>query len=73
MNTGIQAISGTLQAGKIKKTVLHRVPAGEEWKIPLIESLLEVQSGASQILFDEDENDPGVNISRDFLRYICIT
>ena len=73
VDTGIQAIPGTLQLKEIKKTVLHRVPSGEEWKIPLLESLLEVQSGASEILFDKEENDTGVNISRDILHSICIT
>ena len=47
LNTGIQAIPGTPQLNEIKKTVIRIVPAGEEWKIPLIESSLEVQSGAS--------------------------
>ena len=73
VDTGIQAIPGTLQLKEIKKTVLHRVPSGEERKIPLLESLLDVQSGASEILFDEEESDTGVNIPRDILHSICIT
>ena len=73
VNTGLQAIPGTLQSEAIKKHILHDVPIGEEWKIPLIHSLLEVQAGATQILFDEDDCGGTETLARDILHNICVT
>ena len=73
VNTGLQAIPGTLQSEAIKKHILHDVPIGEEWKIPLIHSLLEVQAGATQILFDDDDCGGTETLSRDILHNICVT
>ena len=73
VNTGLQAIPGTLQSELVKKHILHDVPIGEEWKIPLIHSLLEVQAGATQILFDEDDCGGTETLPRDILHNICVT
>ena len=34
---------------------VYRIPEGEEWRLPLIESLLEVKAGNWDIEFDEEE------------------
>ena len=35
---------------------MYKIPEGEEWRVPLIESLLEVKAGNWAIEFDEEED-----------------
>ena len=62
-----------INPGVTKKNILdsyrvYKIPEEEEWRIPLIESLLEVKSGNWAIEFDEEEdslNDDAIKLMLD--------
>ena len=50
----------------LKRKRLHDVPGGEEWKVPLLHSLLQIRSGNFKLEFDEEEDNfelvDGINL-----------
>ena len=61
---------GQTLVSSIKKNVLQEVPVGEEWKVPLIHSLLEIRSGEFKLEFDEDDFADN-EIVDDVLLHVC--
>ena len=57
LSTGVQLATGKTLVYSIKNKKLHEVPVGEEWKVPLIHSLIEIRSGEFKIEFDDDVPD----------------
>ena len=55
--TGVQVRPGVTHPGAVKKVTLHKVPAGQEWKVPLLHSLIAVRAGEFNIEFDDNEED----------------
>ena len=70
LNTGVQVTPGQTTVSSIKKKVLHEVPVGEEWRVPLIHSLLEIRSGEFKLEFDEDDIADN-EIVDDVLLHVC--
>ena len=56
LKTGVQAVPGITMPWQIKTKRLHEVPGGEEWKVPLLNSLLQIRAGAFKLEFDEEED-----------------
>ena len=50
-------VPGKTLVSSIKNKKLHEVPVGEEWKVPLIHSLLEIRSEEFKLEFDDDVPD----------------
>ena len=72
VNTGVQVIPGVIQAATVKGLTLCKVPDGEQWKVPLLHSLLAVRAGDFEIAFDDDDQDDEVQeIGNDILWHIC--
>ena len=55
LNTGVHVTPGQTLVSSIKKKVFQEVPVGEEWKVPLIRSLLGIRSGELKLEFEEDD------------------
>ena len=55
--TGVQVRPGVTHPGAVKKVTLHKVPEGQEWKVPLLHSLIAVRAGEFNIEFDDNEED----------------
>ena len=70
LNTGVQVTPGQTLVSSIKKKVLQEVPVGEEWKVPLFHSLLEIRSGEFKLEFDEDDIADN-EIVDDVLLHVC--
>ena len=71
--TGIQVRPGITQAGTVRKFTLFKVPDGQEWKVPLLHSLLSVKAGEFTIPFDDDSEEiKEADVVDDILRDICI-
>ena len=70
LNTGVHVTPGQTLVSSIKKNVLQEVPVGEEWKVPLIHSLLEIRSGEFKLEFDEDDFADN-EIVDDVLLHVC--
>ena len=70
LNTGVQVVPGVTQVSAIRSQSLHEVPAGEEWKVPLLHSLLEMRAGEWQLQFD-DNDDHNDDIVDDVLVHVC--
>ena len=45
---------GVTHPGSVKKLTMHKVPEGQEWKVPLLHSLIAVRAGEFNIEFDDD-------------------
>ena len=62
---------GVTKVSVIKKHTLNKVPVGEEWKVPLLHSLVAVKAGDFEIPFDDQEVDePEQNIAEELLVHI---
>ena len=53
--TGISVMPGTTSPGQFGNCRVYEAPEGDEWKLPLLHSLLEVRSDNWEILFCEEE------------------
>ena len=69
--TGIQVIPGMTRAGSVKKLKIHKVPEGQDWKIPLLHSLISVKAGEFYIPLD-DESDDTLDPVEDILMDLCL-
>ena len=70
LNTGVVVTPGVTQAATVKKQTLFPVPEAEEWKVPLLHSLLAVRAGEFEIMFDDEEIQE-IEIVDDILGNIC--
>lgn len=53
---------------------VYKTPEGEEWRLPMLVSLLEIREKNWEILYnDEEENEsaPGVNDVEDMIDEVC--
>ena len=55
LTTGVEAVVGETKVSDIGVNRLHEVPAGEEWRVPLLHSLLDIRAGDVQVQFDDHE------------------
>ena len=53
--TGINVTPGITSPGQFSNCRVYEVPEGDEWKLPLLHSLLEIRSENWEILFNEEE------------------
>ena len=53
--TGISVMPGTTSPGQFGNCRVYDAPEGDEWKLPLLHSLLEVRNDNWEILFCEEE------------------
>ena len=63
LSTGVQLVPGRTLVYSINIKKLHEVPVGEEWKVPLIHSLIEIRSG--------DDVPDDIEIVDDVIVYVC--
>ena len=50
---------GLTSPGQFRNCWVYQVPEGDEWKLPLLHSLLEIRSENWEILFNEEEEGIG--------------
>ena len=58
------------KASAIRSQALQEVPAGEEWRVPLLHSLLELRAGEWQLQFDDNDDHNDVIVD-DVLVHVC--
>ena len=68
LNTGVQVVSGNTLTSAMKDKTLVEVPIGEEWKVPLVHSLLEIRAGEFKLEFDDSD---GNEVAEDVLLHVC--
>ena len=73
LTTGVQVTPGFTGAGTVSNKTLVSVPEGEEWKVPLLHSLLSVQMGEAVVDFEDDNELENDNVIEDILFNICTT
>ena len=73
LHTGVHVVPGTQQGYLIKKQRCFKVPETDEWKVPLLHSLLQIKAGDFEIKFDENDadDDDNMDIPDDILANIC--
>ena len=59
MDTGIKVIPGGPEPGitELKGVKVYPVPDDQKWRLPLLESLLEIRDDQWEIRFDEEHED----------------
>ena len=57
--TGINVTPGITSQVQFNNCWVYEVPEGDEWKLPLLHSLLEIRSENWEILFNEEEEGSG--------------
>ena len=57
--TGIYIIPGITKANIMNEKHLYKIPEGEEWKVGLIASLMQIRNDKWSILFDEEQDELG--------------
>ena len=55
LNTGIKVTPGVSSMFQLKEYVVYSPPEEEQWKLPLIESLIEIRDGRWEVIFDEED------------------
>ena len=72
VNTGVQVVPGVTKVSAVKNHTLFKVPDGDEWKVPLLHSLLAVRAGDFDITFeDNDADDNEHDVGNDILVHMC--
>ena len=67
-NFGVQVVPGFTSDYVIKGQLVHKVPEGEEWKIPLLHNILRVRDGEWVVEFDEEEDNS--EMQKDILGFV---
>ena len=57
---------------ELKSWLVYDITVGQEWRLPLMISLLEIRDSNWEVLFDDEEEGHGQNIIQIFLDSICI-
>ena len=57
INTGVKVFPGVTIANQVSKYMVYKIPENNEWKIPLLISLLEIREDRWEILFDEESTE----------------
>ena len=71
LDTGHSIIPGVTKKMSLDNYRVYKIPEGEEWRVPLIDSLLEVKAGNWAIEFDEEEDNFDGNAVKLMLDRAC--
>ena len=71
LDTGHSIIPGVTKKMSLDNYKVYKIPEEEQWRIPLIESLLEVKAGNWAIEFDEEEDNFNGNAIKLMLDRAC--
>ena len=55
--TGLYIIPGVTKGNIMNEKFVYKIPEGEEWKIGLISSLMQIRNDKWSILFDEEQDE----------------
>ena len=55
--TGLYVIPGITKASIMNEKFVYEIPEGEEWKVGLISSLIQIRNDKWSILFDEEQEE----------------
>ena len=55
--SNIYIVPGISSKHQLRNFVAYPIPSGQEWKIPLLTSLIEIREGAWTVNFDEEDGD----------------
>ena len=54
MDTGVKVSPGETSSSLLKSYMVYEAPEEARWKIPLLESLIEIRDQRWEVLFDEE-------------------
>ena len=67
--TSVPVIAGVTRPSQLRDWAVYETPEGQEWRLPLLVSLLEVREGNWEVKFDEEEDD---SLVRDDIEAIIV-
>ena len=56
LDTGVKVIPGLTNPSELHSFVVNKVPNSDEWKFPLLVSLIELHDARWEIKFDEEDS-----------------
>ena len=74
LDTGVQVIPGLTNKANIGDFQVYKYSEEEQWRLPLLVSLLEIRNDNWEVLFDDDgddENHLDENDLKDMIEAIC--
>ena len=72
-DTGIIVRIGVTRPMELKAWQSSLPPEGEEWKFPLLSSLLAIRDTTWEIIFDDETESVGNNITQLIIDNVCIS
>ena len=74
LDTGIKVVPGVTSKFQMRDHQVYKTPEGEEWRLPMLVSLLEIREENWEILYDDEEENesaPGENDVKDMIDEVC--
>ena len=56
-NTGVRIIPGVTNKSELTAIKVYPIPEDQKWRLPLLESLLEIRDDQWEIRFEEEDDD----------------
>ena len=53
-DTNVCVLPGKTKGWELNEYIVHKTPVGEEWRLPLLVSLLEIRDSNWEVNFDEE-------------------
>ena len=74
IDTGIKVIPGETTAFELTDYKVYKIPENQDWKIPLLSSLIEIRDERWSILFDEENHEGTLDEHQvqDIIEYLCM-
>ena len=71
-HTKVYVIPGSTTKQSLNDFEAYKMPAGQEWRIPLLSSLIKLREGQWEISFDEEDTDESIDKSIDnLIKIVC--
>ena len=68
----VRVTPGRTKGFALNDSVVHKTPAGEEWRLPLLVSLIEIRDSKWEINFDEEAGSLKVDEITNLISTVCV-
>ena len=70
-NFGVHVVPGSTPGSVLKSTTVYKVPDGDEWKVPLLHSVLKIREGEWVVGFNDEEDEDNLQMQKEFLAFVA--
>ena len=73
LDTGVRIEPGVTKGHVLKDYHVYETPVGQEWRLPLLQSLIEIRDDRWSLQFDEETGDFSNDDIIELLNNVCIS